>query len=286
MLCAGVVHGDLSEFNVLLAERGPVVIDFPQAIEASKNQNARALLLRDVENLHRFHARYVPNAPKLPYAQEMWALFEQNRLTPDTRLSGRFATAHTRVDTRAVMSLIGDANRDESRRRAARGESPLHHGPRPQGHRPHGQQAQAERPQGARHAAQPAAQPQLPTAAPKARRVEITVERVGRPGTPRARTELRVNHPQVSRGIPTGGQESRTERQHGAQSPRSASHQRGTHTHAQGTQQQRPTSAVRESELRSQPYRANRPQRGAQQEPRSARGMPAPTHPRTTRRPG
>ncbi len=305
MLCAGVVHGDLSEFNVLLAERGPVVIDFPQAIDASKNQNARALLVRDVENLHRFHARYVPNAPKLPYAQEMWALFEQNRLTPDTRLSGRFATAHTRVDTRAVMSLIGDANRDESRRRAARGEAPLH------GHRPQGPRPQAPRPE-----APAAAQPPPTGPAPKARRVEIIVERVGRPGTPRARTELRVNRAQGNGSVPTGDQGNRgAQRQHGGQPQRAMQSQRGTQhqrepqpqrgtQHPRGAQPQldsqhrrgaqphrpaqpqQPTPSGRASEHSSQPNRPKQPHPGAQQDLRSLRGMPEPTNPRATRRPG
>jgi RIO kinase 1 len=186
MLCAGVVHGDLSEFNVLLGSRGPVVIDFPQAIDPSKNQNARTLLLRDVENLHRFHSRFVPRAPKLPYAQEMWALFEQNRLTPETRLSGRFATAQTRVDTAAVTALIGDANRDEARRRAARGGA-HHHRSRPQS------------------AAEPAAL--LPAAKP--RRVEIVVEKVSRAGAPHGRAEPRANRPSNGGHPSAGGQPNR-----------------------------------------------------------------------------
>ena len=186
MLCAGVVHGDLSEFNVLLGSRGPVVIDFPQAIDPSKNQNARTLLLRDVENLHRFHSRFVPRAPKLPYAQEMWALFEQNRLTPETRLSGRFATAQTRVDTAAVTALIGDANRDEARRRADRGGAHRHR----------------SRPQSA---AEPAA---LPPAA-KPRRVEIVVEKVSRAGAPRGRVEPRASRPSNGGHPSAGGQPNR-----------------------------------------------------------------------------
>lgn len=123
MLCAGVVHGDLSDFNVLLAADGPVIIDFPQAVNAASNQNARSLLMRDVANLHRFVQRWVPGAPRLPYAEEMWALFESNRLTPETRLTGKFKRSSGPVDTGAVLSLIGDANRDEIRRRQAQGRS-------------------------------------------------------------------------------------------------------------------------------------------------------------------
>jgi RIO kinase 1 len=117
MLCAGVVHGDLSDFNVLLAWDGPVIIDFPQSVNAAGNQNARALLLRDVGNLHRFASRFVPGFRRRPYAEEMWSLYENNRLTPETELSGNFRGASGPVDTRAVLELIGDANRDEERRR-------------------------------------------------------------------------------------------------------------------------------------------------------------------------
>lgn len=123
MLCAGVVHGDLSDFNVLLAADGPVIIDFPQAVNAASNQGARSLLLRDVNNLHRFLQRWVPGARRLPYAEEMWALYESNRLTPDTRLTGKYKGSSGPVDTRAVLSLIGDANRDEMRRRQVQGKS-------------------------------------------------------------------------------------------------------------------------------------------------------------------
>jgi RIO kinase 1 len=90
MLCAGVVHGDLSGFNVLLAADGPVVIDFPQAVDPAKNQNARRLLLRDVENLHRFRERFVPSGRRIPYGEEMWSLYERNLLTPETVLNGQY----------------------------------------------------------------------------------------------------------------------------------------------------------------------------------------------------
>jgi RIO kinase 1 len=117
MLCAGVVHGDLSDFNVLLSADGPVIIDFPQAVDASSNQNARKLLLRDVENLHRFHSKFVPDAVALPYAEEMWELYSRNALTPETPLTGKFRGAKKVVSTDAVVDLIADAERDERRRR-------------------------------------------------------------------------------------------------------------------------------------------------------------------------
>lgn len=123
MLAAGVVHGDLSDFNVLMGTDGPVIIDFPQAVDASSNRNARRLLLRDVDNLHRYVARFVPERRALPYAQEMWALYERGELAPNTELSGRFQVSERKVSTEAVLGLIGDATRDERRRREQLGLS-------------------------------------------------------------------------------------------------------------------------------------------------------------------
>ncbi len=117
MLCAGVVHGDLSDFNVLLSHDGPVIIDFPQSVEAAGNLNARRLLLRDVDNLHRFLSRFVPGARRLPYGEEIWSLYESNQLAPETRLTGSYRHSSARVDTGDVLALIRDANRDELRRR-------------------------------------------------------------------------------------------------------------------------------------------------------------------------
>ncbi len=126
MLCAGVVHGDLSEFNVLLSSNGPVVIDFPQAVDPAHNQNARKLLLRDVANLHTYASRFARNLPRRPYAEEMWELYQSNMLTPDTTLTGVYRPQQTRRgDSASVESLIRDANRDEQRRRASLGLAPL-----------------------------------------------------------------------------------------------------------------------------------------------------------------
>ena len=121
MLCAGVVHGDFSDFNVLVGAEGPVIIDFPQSVDSAHNVNARSLLIRDVDNLHRFLRRFVPQAQRRPYAEEMWDLYQQNLLTPETRLAGRHRTSDRRVDTRGVLGLIDDANRDERKRRDALG---------------------------------------------------------------------------------------------------------------------------------------------------------------------
>jgi RIO kinase 1 len=127
MLCAGVVHGDLSEFNVLMAADGPVVIDFPQAVDPATNLSARKLLIRDVDNLLRFLGRHVREARPLPYAQEMWELYQQNLLTPDTQLRGHFRTSHRPTNTADVLSLIGDAEREQRRRTGA---PPPQRGPR------------------------------------------------------------------------------------------------------------------------------------------------------------
>ena len=133
MLCAGVVHGDLSEFNVLVGADGPVVIDFPQSIDSAHNMNARKLLIRDVDNLHRFLQRHVPSAHRFPYAEEMWSLHERNMLTPETRLRGDFRVEERRANTASVFEVIDDANRDERKRREAlglRGGPPPARGPR------------------------------------------------------------------------------------------------------------------------------------------------------------
>jgi len=126
MLCAGVIHGDLSEFNVLMAADGPVVIDFPQSVDPAKNQSARKLLLRDVENLHRFLTRHSPRRAIKPLAEEMWTLYETNRLEPDTELLGNYVAPVGDTNMDEVLALIEDANQDEQMRRDARGdETPL-----------------------------------------------------------------------------------------------------------------------------------------------------------------
>ena len=137
MLCAGVVHGDLSDFNVLLGADGPVIIDFPQSVDSAHNNNARQLLIRDVQNLHDFLRRFVPNARRLPYAEEMWDLHQNNALTPDTPLSGRYRAAERHANVSNVLGLIQDANRDERKRRDSLGlrggpparETPTHQRP-------------------------------------------------------------------------------------------------------------------------------------------------------------
>jgi len=131
MLSAGVIHGDLSEFNVLMGTHGPVLIDFPQSINAAHSQSARKFLLRDVENLHRFADRHASGQPTLPYGEEMWSLYEAGRLEADSELRGDYRALEAKADTSEVLALIEDADREESDRRAARGEAPRTEGARP-----------------------------------------------------------------------------------------------------------------------------------------------------------
>jgi RIO kinase 1 len=117
MLCAGVVHGDLSEFNILLSADGPVIIDLPQAVDAAGNNHAKAMLLRDVGNLGNFFGRFAPELPATRYGEEIWHLFEHGMLTADARLTGRFEAQTGPVNVGAVMREIDDARAEEAARR-------------------------------------------------------------------------------------------------------------------------------------------------------------------------
>jgi RIO kinase 1 len=116
MLCLGLVHGDLSEFNVLVATDGPVIIDLPQAVNAAGNNAALAMLERDVNNLRATLGRFAPELLATEFAREMWALFEQGELRPDSRLTGVFALDETVVDPDDVMLVIEDAREEEIQR--------------------------------------------------------------------------------------------------------------------------------------------------------------------------
>ena len=117
MLCAGVVHGDLSEFNILLAADGPVIIDLPQAVDAAGNNHAKRMLLRDVENLRDFFGRFAPELLTTDHGPEIWALYERGVLTPDTPLTGVFVQPVGAVDVGGVMREIDDARAEEAARR-------------------------------------------------------------------------------------------------------------------------------------------------------------------------
>ena len=112
MLSAGLIHGDLSEFNVLVDATGPVIIDLPQAVSAAGNNNARTMLLRDVNRLRTALARFAPDLVNLHYGEEMWALFEKGELGPETELTGAFTFSEHDADLDAVLMSIEDARQE------------------------------------------------------------------------------------------------------------------------------------------------------------------------------
>ncbi|SFF82598.1 PA4780 family RIO1-like protein kinase [Neptunomonas qingdaonensis] len=116
MLCAGLVHGDLSEFNVLVDSYGPVIIDLPQAVDAAANNNAQKMLTRDVNNMTAYYAQYAPELLDTRYAQEMWALFENGDLQPDVELTGQFAESTEAADVDTVLQEIKAAWLEEQER--------------------------------------------------------------------------------------------------------------------------------------------------------------------------
>lgn len=119
MLCDGLVHGDLSEFNVLLGSDGPVIIDLPQAVDAAANNNARMMLERDVGNMAAYFGRFAPQLAASQYAREMWKLYQSGELHVDTKLTGRHADNAKPADLRGVLREI-DAAREENLERLRR----------------------------------------------------------------------------------------------------------------------------------------------------------------------
>jgi RIO kinase 1 len=117
MLCAGVVHGDLSEFNILLADDGPVIIDLPQAVDAAGNNHAQRMLLRDVENLRVFFGRFAPELLATQFGAEIWDLYQRGALTNEVVLTGRFEHQAGVVDVGSVMREIDDARAEEAAKR-------------------------------------------------------------------------------------------------------------------------------------------------------------------------
>jgi RIO kinase 1 len=116
MLAAGVVHGDLSEYNILLGGDGPVIIDLPQAIDAAGNNHAPRMLVRDVDNLRAFFGKFAPELLATDYGKEIWALYEAGALTPETPLTGHFVHDERSADLDAVMREIDDARLEEAAR--------------------------------------------------------------------------------------------------------------------------------------------------------------------------
>ncbi|MGH1358648.1 MAG: PA4780 family RIO1-like protein kinase [Burkholderiaceae bacterium] len=120
MLCVGVIHGDLSEYNVLVEPDGPVIIDLPQAVDAAANNNAQRLLSRDVVNLNTYFGRFAPELLTSQYAPEIWSYYESGKLLPDTPLTGEFDPTTTAVDLDEIQQVIDDARRENEAREAGR----------------------------------------------------------------------------------------------------------------------------------------------------------------------
>ncbi len=116
MLCAGVIHGDLSEFNVLVDAEGPVIIDLPQAVDAAGNNNASRMLERDVSNLAAYFGRFAPELRTTDYGKEIWSIFESGKLHPDVELTGCFVRSEEPVDVDGVIREIKDVIREEEAR--------------------------------------------------------------------------------------------------------------------------------------------------------------------------
>jgi RIO kinase 1 len=116
MLCAGVVHGDLSEFNILLGADGPVIIDLPQAVDAAGNNHAQRMLLRDVVNLRDYFGRFAPELLHTDFGPEIWDAYQRGELTTETVLTGAFEREAGEVDLSSVLREIEDARLEEAAR--------------------------------------------------------------------------------------------------------------------------------------------------------------------------
>jgi RIO kinase 1 len=121
MLSIGLIHGDLSEFNVLVGTEGPVIIDLPQAVNAAGNNGALAMLERDVNNIRGTLGRFAPELVETEFAREMWAQFEQGELTADSELTGVCARDERTADADAVLLAVEDAREEALRRELGRG---------------------------------------------------------------------------------------------------------------------------------------------------------------------
>jgi RIO kinase 1 len=117
MLCGGLIHGDLSEFNILVDAQGPVIIDLPQAIDAAANNNAARMLERDVANLAAYFGQFAPELLGTSYGKEIWYLYETGALTPEVKLTGHFKGSNRQADIDGIMREIDDAREEAMRRK-------------------------------------------------------------------------------------------------------------------------------------------------------------------------
>jgi len=120
MLCAGIVHGDLSEYNILVDSNGPVIIDLPQAIDAAANNNACKMLERDVDNLATYFGQFAPELRSTDYGKEIWSLYESGELHTEIELTGKFKHSNKQADVGAVMREIDAARDADTARRLLR----------------------------------------------------------------------------------------------------------------------------------------------------------------------
>ncbi len=120
MLCAGIIHGDLSEYNVLVDSTGPVIIDLPQAINAAANNQACKMLLRDVENLAIYFGQFAPELLASSYGMEIWSLYQSGQLHPESVLTGRFECIEKPVNIQSVLREINDTLKEEEARKLYR----------------------------------------------------------------------------------------------------------------------------------------------------------------------
>jgi RIO kinase 1 len=124
MLCAGVVHADLSHFNILMDSQGPVVIDFPQAVDAAQNANAHRLFIRDIDTLTKFFGQYDASIRRLRYGQEMWSLYEKGELKPQTKLTGKYHAPATEDQAFTILDEIAAIEKENRLKRESLGLPP------------------------------------------------------------------------------------------------------------------------------------------------------------------
>ncbi len=117
MLCAGIIHGDLSEYNILVADDGPVIIDLPQAIDAAANSTAAEMLERDVNNLRTYFSAFAPSLKDTRFGKEIWALYESGALRPDQALTGQVELDEHLADVDAVLLQVELAIKEDEIRR-------------------------------------------------------------------------------------------------------------------------------------------------------------------------
>ena len=123
MLSVGLIHGDLSEFNVLVDQDGPVIIDLPQAVNAAGNNNAKSMLLRDVNNMKQYYAQFAPSIADTRYGDEIWALFESGDLSINSTLTGQFADSKVSANVDSILDEINAAREEEIARLARLSEN-------------------------------------------------------------------------------------------------------------------------------------------------------------------